>query len=199
VVEDASGTIAVSRQPGPPVGTAWTVARLRRVLGGRDGARRLLLRIVGLGGAYRVCPVRVWDEALWFEVDRDQGAARAAGPASPEGGEGGGPDDDRGGAGMTPEEIREALAERYPECLLADGFERALGGIVEGWVATDDGIGQHAVACYDYATCVAILVEQGMDRDEAVEFLGYNTLGAYVGPYTPVFLHDWRRDPASPR
>ena len=31
-----------------------------------------------------------------------------------------------------------------------------------------------------------------MTEDEANEWLQFNTLGAYVGPTTPVFLYRWR-------
>lgn len=88
---------------------------------------------------------------------------------------------------MTPAEIIESLRDHYPECLLADGFEEALIGVVEGAC-------REAVACYDYARCVEILMKRdGMEEDEAEEFLVFNTLGAYVGEMTPLFLHDWRK------
>lgn len=42
---------------------------------------------------------------------------------------------------------------------------------------------------YDYEAMVRVLeTRDGMDYDEAVEFLEFNTLGAYVGPTTPVVL-----------
>lgn len=93
---------------------------------------------------------------------------------------------------MTPAEIIESLREQYPDCLLADGFEDAILGLVAGAC-------REPVVCYDYARCVEILVERdGMDEEEAEEFLEFNTLGAYVGEYTPLFLHDWRRVASGP-
>jgi hypothetical protein len=80
---------------------------------------------------------------------------------------------------------REWVAERNEEALLADGFEAALIGIVEGWHPTGE---RYCVALYDYERCVQVLVERdGMDHSEAEEFLEYNTLDAYAGPHTPAF------------
>lgn len=88
---------------------------------------------------------------------------------------------------MTSAEIREALEDNYPECLLADGFDDAIIGLV-------DGATRQPVVCYDYAKCVEILMaSSSMEEDEAEEFLEFNTLGAYVGEMTPLFLHDWRK------
>jgi len=51
------------------------------------------------------------------------------------------------------------------------------------------------VVCYDYAKCVEILkAKSEMTEEEAEEFLNFNTLGAYVGETTPLFLHDWRKE-----
>jgi hypothetical protein len=32
----------------------------------------------------------------------------------------------------------------------------------------------------------------GMEEAEAEEYLDFNTVGAYVGKETPMFLHNWR-------
>jgi hypothetical protein len=89
---------------------------------------------------------------------------------------------------MTPAEIIESLRANYPELLLADGFDEAVIGLV-------DGACRNPVVCYDYQRCVEILMKSSsMDEEEAEEFLEFNTLGAYVGPETPLFVHDWRRE-----
>lgn len=63
--------------------------------------------------------------------------------------------------------------------LLADGFEDAIIGVCER---------PQAVA-YDYERCIGILQERdGMDYHEAVEFFEFNTVGAYMGEHTPVFI-----------
>ena len=65
--------------------------------------------------------------------------------------------------------------------LYADGFEEAFIGVGRQF-------NQH-VAIYDYEKCVKILHERdGMDEDEAVEYMEFNVTGAYVGPATPIFL-----------
>lgn len=90
---------------------------------------------------------------------------------------------------MTTAEILDQLSEFHPETLKADGFDDAIIGIAEGWF----GKSQHCVVCYDYEKCVEILMQRdGMEIDEAEEFLAFNTLGAYVGDRTPVFLYRWR-------
>lgn len=65
--------------------------------------------------------------------------------------------------------------------LLADGFEDAYLGVCRRFTTY--------AALYDYARCVAILMERdGMTYDEAEEYMEFNVLGAYVGEATPVFL-----------
>lgn len=65
---------------------------------------------------------------------------------------------------------------------MADGFEDALVGICYQY-------GRPPIACYDYHLCIEILMKRDkMDRDQAVEFFEFNTLGAYVGESTPAFI-----------
>ena len=78
--------------------------------------------------------------------------------------------------------IQEYLAEINPEMLLADGFEDALIGYVQR-------CGTEPLACYDIDKCIEVLIERdGMTDEEAIEYLSYNTLGAYMGENTPMFL-----------
>jgi hypothetical protein len=90
---------------------------------------------------------------------------------------------------MTTEEILQGLhqaADEGDEILLANGFEEALLGTVVGVCRTP-------VACYDYQKCVEILVTRdGIDAEEAEEYLDFNAVGAYMGPGTPLFLHNMR-------
>ena len=67
--------------------------------------------------------------------------------------------------------------------LFCDGFDNALVGYRIGF-GTDKNI-----TVYDYNMCIQCLVNEGMEEDDAIEFLEYNTLGAYVGEYTPCFLY----------
>lgn len=79
-------------------------------------------------------------------------------------------------------EKKEQLAETNEEALMADGLEDALIGICYRF-------GQSPLATYDYNKCIEILVKRdGMTEEEADEFLQYNTLGAWLGEMTPVFV-----------
>lgn len=77
------------------------------------------------------------------------------------------------------ETIEEELSFINEQALLADGLDDALIGIDM----------RDYVAVYDVDKCVDILIEtSGMTREEAEEYFEYNTLGAYVGEYTPRFI-----------
>jgi len=66
--------------------------------------------------------------------------------------------------------------------LLADGFNDAVIGMGER-------AGQPIIVVYDFDKCVAILCERdGLDYDDAVEFMYYNVVGAWVGEETPLFV-----------
>lgn len=87
---------------------------------------------------------------------------------------------------MTTSEILKAIRMEYPECLLADGFEDAIIGLVEGACRAP-------VVCYDYGECVKILMATSdMDEEMAEEYIDFNVTGAYLGDMTPLFLHRWR-------
>jgi len=88
------------------------------------------------------------------------------------------------------DELREWIDAHNPEALLADGFEDAIIGVAERCSCP-------SLVVYDAETCGAILVKQGMTPEEAAEYFSFNTLGAWVGPNTPLFM--WRRpDPFDP-
>jgi hypothetical protein len=78
--------------------------------------------------------------------------------------------------------IRDQLTEENPDALLADGFEDALIGIARR-------CSQPSLAVYDENKCIDILVKRDkMTWEEAVEFFEFNTLGAWVGENTPLFM-----------
>jgi hypothetical protein len=72
------------------------------------------------------------------------------------------------------------LAEEYPDLMRMDGFDDAILGVVER-------IGLQTV-CYDLNRVIAILMEQGMDEQDAWDWYQFNMVGAWVGEATPVFL-----------
>jgi hypothetical protein len=79
------------------------------------------------------------------------------------------------------------LRERNPEALLADGFEKAYIGYVENF-------NESAVAVYSRYRCIVILMmRDGMNYEDAMEFFDFNVAGAYVGKYTPLFLEDLQK------
>jgi hypothetical protein len=92
---------------------------------------------------------------------------------------------------MTTAEILERLANYEDEVLKADGFDDAIIGLAEGWF----GNSHHCVVCYDYQKCLEILESQGLSVEDAEEWLSFNTLGAYVGQFTPIFIYNWRAEP----
>lgn len=66
--------------------------------------------------------------------------------------------------------------------LKADGFDDAIMGVCR--ICAD-----HDRLVYDYDDCVKILMDRdGMTWEEAVEYLEFNVLGAYVGEETPAFI-----------
>jgi len=76
------------------------------------------------------------------------------------------------------EQIMDTLEES--EALLADGFEQAVIGHTQG---------MNTVAVYDYDMCIHILMERdGMDCIDAIEFMDFNVVGAYMGEKTPIFI-----------
>ena len=76
------------------------------------------------------------------------------------------------------EHLMEVLAEE--ECLTADGFDDALVGCTYG---------ANVVAVYDIHRMIEVLVNEGMEHDDAVEFLEYNVVSAYLGDKTPLYVN----------
>ena len=72
----------------------------------------------------------------------------------------------------------EILAEE--ECLTADGFDDALVGCTYG---------ANVVAVYDINKMVEILMNEGIDYEDAVEFLDYNVVGTHLGEKTPLYVN----------
>ena len=86
------------------------------------------------------------------------------------------------------DEKRDELAAIDPDILLADGYEGALVGCCIRF-------GREPVAIYDIDRCIEILMtpgegdfEHGMTFEEAHEWFSFNTIGAWLGEYTPAFL-----------
>lgn len=77
---------------------------------------------------------------------------------------------------MKLEEIIELYGDL--ELLKADGFDDAVIGIE---VKTGRLV-------YDTNKMIQILIEDNMTEEDAIEYIDYNVIGAYVGELTPIFI-----------
>ncbi len=83
---------------------------------------------------------------------------------------------------MNKTDQRIELENLFPEALFADGFDEA----IMGWEASS------CVVVYDYLKCMNILMERdGMAKQEAHEYMEFNVINAYVGDFTPSFVHTY--------
>jgi hypothetical protein len=86
------------------------------------------------------------------------------------------------------EQKRKAIEDYLDEngnTLFADGFDDAIIGITVGIASRD-------VVVYDYDECIRIMTGNGISHEDAIEFLEYNTINAYTGEYTPIFVKSWK-------
>jgi len=68
--------------------------------------------------------------------------------------------------------------------LLANGFDSAVLGLSRG-------PGREDVAVYSIDRCIDVLVQRdGMSEEEAIEYMNFNVLDAYMGPMTPIFVYE---------
>jgi hypothetical protein len=76
---------------------------------------------------------------------------------------------------------KEVIIETFPDetFMFADGFDDAIIGICE---VTNRII-------YSKQRIIEILMEEGMEYDDALDYFGYNIAGGYVGEMTPIFCH----------
>ena len=73
---------------------------------------------------------------------------------------------------------REWISEQNAEAILWDGCDDAIIGI------TPNG-----EAVYSIEKLWDVFVAQGMTIEEAIEWVDFNILGAYVGEFTPVHVY----------
>lgn len=67
------------------------------------------------------------------------------------------------------------------KALYANGFEDAIIGVGHQY--------NTELVVYDYDKCIAILIRDGMTKDDASEWMAVNVIGAWVGKHTPVFVY----------
>lgn len=83
---------------------------------------------------------------------------------------------------LTREQIELSLSEHDESILLMDGFDSAFLG-------TTKRINQPTLAVYSWEKMIDVLIcRDGMELDEAIEFIDYNCLGAWVGELTPLIV-----------
>ncbi len=74
------------------------------------------------------------------------------------------------------------LAELEEDILVMDGFDDAIIGYSQR-------INDPTLAVYSWELMVKILMERdGMSDEEAMEYIEYNCLGAWVGERTPIIV-----------
>lgn len=80
-----------------------------------------------------------------------------------------------------------AMPEHQGKILLADGLEDAFIGL-----AQKDGV---QVAVYGITSCIIALIKTNKwSLEEAEEYFHFNTLNAYVGEYSPLFIEEMHKD-----
>lgn len=77
----------------------------------------------------------------------------------------------------------EQIIENFPdeEILKADGFDEAVIGIEE----------RSMRLIYSVKKCIDILIEEGMEEEDAFDHYYYNIEGSWVGEKTPIWCKDF--------
>ena len=78
------------------------------------------------------------------------------------------------------EEIKSLFSEE--EILTADGFDLAVLGYADDF--------SEPRVVYSVQKCLDILIKDGMDSEDAMEYFTFNVSGAYVGEQTPIWCWD---------
>jgi hypothetical protein len=79
------------------------------------------------------------------------------------------------------EKMLQYLQLNWPDSLLADGYDSAIVGVAGGH---DSGR-----VVYSIPKMIETCMEWAGSYEEAVEWLEFNTLGAYVGENTPIYTY----------
>ena len=80
---------------------------------------------------------------------------------------------------MSREHITELIHEEYlDKVLFADGFDDAIMGYDEQ---------QHRVI-YSQQRMILTLLNDGMELEDAIEYLGFNVWCAYIGEHQPIYM-----------
>lgn len=75
------------------------------------------------------------------------------------------------------------------DILLDNGFEDVVIYNNYSYDTALIGVSSDNVAIYDYEKMVEyLMVYEGFSREDAVEWIDYNTMGAYIGDATPIIM-----------
>ena len=89
-----------------------------------------------------------------------------------------------GGEWQSEEELLEHIQYNFPDSMLANGYNSAIIGVAGGF---DSGR-----VVYSVKKMVEVCMRDlSVDAEEAMEWLEYNTFGAFVGDYTPIYIYDY--------
>jgi NH3-dependent NAD+ synthetase len=89
-----------------------------------------------------------------------------------------------GGEWQSEEELLEHIQYNFPDSMLANGYNSAIIGVAGGF---DSGR-----VVYSVKKMVEVCMKElSVDADEAIEWLEYNTFGAFIGEYTPIYVDDY--------
>ena len=84
----------------------------------------------------------------------------------------------------TRQQLSDYLEDMDESTLLMDGFEDAFLGFSRR-------INEPVLAVYSYDKMVEVLMTRdGMDYDEATEYIDFNCVGAWVGEQTPIIVQE---------
>tara|TARA_R100001369_G_scaffold1371_2_gene4767 strand:+ start:3770 stop:4024 length:255 start_codon:yes stop_codon:yes gene_type:complete len=72
------------------------------------------------------------------------------------------------------------IEDAEEDVLIADGFDDAVMGIEHN----------SSRLIYSVSLCIEILMDEGMNMEDALEHFNYNVSGGYVGELTPIWCWD---------
>lgn len=80
---------------------------------------------------------------------------------------------------MNREQITELIPEEYlDKVLFADGFDQAIMGYDQ----------ENNRVVYSQQRMILTLLNQEMELEDAIEYLGFNVWCAYVGEHQPIYI-----------
>jgi hypothetical protein len=84
---------------------------------------------------------------------------------------------------MNRQAIEEYFQSVESEALVIDGMDEAIIGVAQQFTNAP-------LVAYSMSKIINILMEQGMDHEEALEYFEFNIQGAWLGEGTPVIVDD---------